>query len=770
MLYLIRGTSEKIYKTFGLSALLRAGTTSKDIEKDLFRTLFLGSKEDCQYHIHTWLDRAKSDYKYYSQGNMSAGNLFLLFGLEPFFKENEELTDYYTNKVNFHFAFIDQNKVLNGLSLYYRRDDPTKWMIGLIKHTNLAPNERKVFILTSVNPEPFTKNKKARPGNLISATEAVIFTALLNQPLLTRLLNLSITPNGQINSNLEVVGQFLQYVDLSDNYQDNQELLATLKESPSEILSNKALQVAQYLQLELSISQVFNCLDETSLLYRCICYLSQFKVTKARQSGDLLLLFNQAGLIEKWDIVMQNKLLAKHLFAVSSSLQVSFLKYAFSDEFIPSLLFLVNHNEFASFYEKLNKEEKNINIIWRNLALLAQLEWQLPKENFKRALLFKLIFNITNIACFQTLINTLQNNELNLEKIFNATELAQFLADGFYFSHLSWQDTINLARLCQTTEQAQACHNLFKLGCNLNTISSLLAAPWQLPILNNLAMFETNKPTIFESLNSLKTQPNPNRKSTLIQAVKLLETNEHSIAPFLKDDLKSEQLCQVPNLLKKQKPTVQPILMKMAYTTITTGRIELLPAELNLLKGEVSSYFIFQFIATLKIMNSLETLQLDNSKEIVEFLTQTNKERALFIKVISTLEYECHKIRTRLRQELPDKLEEVEQEEKIYRKKMYSIIFKQINYPTSEKDLLREIKAAERPFLAVADIDHHPWLRYTLATITNTVTLLLTAGLANFYHYKRSGDFFFFQHTASRESIKALDINIAEQLKLTISA
>ncbi|WP_131781976.1 hypothetical protein [Legionella gresilensis] len=766
MLYFIRGTSDKIYTAFGLSALLRSGTTSKDIDIDLFRTLFFGSKENCQTHINAWLDCTKSDYKHYSQGNMSAGNLFLIFGPEPFFKENEQPTDYYNNNVNLHFAFIDQNKVLSGLNIYYRRDDPTKWMIGLIKHTNLASNQRQVYILTSVHPHPFIKNKKAKTGNLISVTEPVIFTALLEHPFLSRLLNLNIMPDGQINPNFEIIGQFLQNVALSDNYQDNQSLLTTLKESPEKVFSNKALQVAQQLEVRLSISQIFNCLDKTSLLYKNICHLPQFKVTKARRWCDLLLLLDQIELIEKWDLLTQNKLLAKHLFAKIDSLQASFLKNALSDESISSLLFLINHNEFAAFYEKINEAGRNSEIIWRNLNWLTHLKEGLPKETFKQTLLCKLIFYIGDISSLWDLINVLQDPNLNLEKIFSPTEFAQFLTEGFYTSHLSWQDIINLALLCQTTEQAQVCHNLFKLGFNSNIISSLLTNLQLLPIINNLAMFETSKPTIINFLAFLKNQTNFHIKS-FCQAVELLDLNKQSVAPFV-DDFKKEQLFQLTSFIKKQKVALQSDLMKVAYVGLTTGSIDILQADLTQLEAKSSSYFVYQFLTTLKIMNSLEALQPDNNRELVKFLMQTNKEKALFINVINILEYECHKIRARLRQELPDKLDKIEQEEKIYRRKMYSIIFKQINSPNSEKHLLKAIKEAEQPFLAVANIDYHPWLRCTLAIITNIVALLLTGSLANICHYKRSGDFFFFQHTTSGEKIKALDINITEQLKPTL--
>ncbi|STX49966.1 Uncharacterised protein [Legionella busanensis] len=768
MLYLIKGTSDRIYTAFGLSALLRSGTTSKDIEKDLFRTLFLGSKENCQYHINSWINHTNSDYKHYSQGNMSAGNLFLIFGPQPFFKENEELTNYYNNNVNLHFAFIDQNKALCGLGVYYRRDDPTKWMIGLIKHTNLVSNQRQICILTSVHPRPFIKNKKTKIGNLISITEPALFTALLEHPFLSCLINLNILPDGQINPNFEVIGQFLQNVAVNDNYQDNQQLLTTLRKSPKKVFANKALQVAQQLDLRLSIPQIYKCLDEASLLYQKICYLSQFKVTKARRWCDLLLLLDQFGLIEKWDLLIQNKLLTKYLFARIDSLQAAFLKNALTDEAISSLLFLIDHNEFAAFYEKINKVDRETEIIWRNLGWLTHLKEKLPNDTFKQALLCKLIFYIVDVSSFQDLINSLQGKNLNIEKVFSPAEFAQFLTAGFYTSHLAWQDIINLALLCQTTEQAQVCHSLFKLGFDKNIISSLLINSQLLSIVNNLTMFEINKPIIINFLAFLKNQNDLDIKS-FCEAVALLNLNKKSISPFV-EDLKKEQLFQLTGFIKKQKVALQPDLMKVAYVALTTGNIKTLQAELTQLEAKSSPYFMYQFINVLKIMNSLAVLQPYDSRKMVNCLVQASKENALFINVINMLEYECHKIRVRLKQELPDKLDKIEQEEKLYRRKMYLIIFKQINSPNSEKNLLKAIKEAEEPLLAIANIDYHPWLRCTLAIITNSVALLLTAGLANICHYKRSGDFFFFQHTASCEKIKALDINITEQLKITLTA
>ncbi|WP_419419734.1 hypothetical protein ACNVED_00045 [Legionella sp. D16C41] len=765
MLYIIKGTSDKIYKLFGLSVLLGSGTKSADIAKDVFRTLYFGDKENCQYHIKTWLDGTKSNHSCYSQGNMSAGNLFFIFGSEPFIKENDELENYYLNKVNLAFAFVDQNKELNGLSLYYRRDDPTKWMIGLIKNTNLIPSKRQVYILTSVNPKSFVKDEKLGTQHFISATEKNNFVETLNDPFLAKFINFIIKSDGQIETNAEVIGQFLNYVSLNNEFKENKESFL-LKESLPVLLSNQALQVAQQLDLQLSLSQIKQCLDEKSLLPRYLCQLRQLNVTEARNLASLLLSFEEAKLIEKWDIILSNEQLAKYLLEAANSLTDSLLKDAFSDEFIDSLLFIINQDVFNFFYEKINKAGGKAKDIWSNLAYLSQLKWELPKEVFKKEVLCQLICSINDISSLKTLLIAANEIDLNLENIFNPSTFAQFLIDGFYISHVPWQKLIELARMCQTKEQSEVCHNLIKLGLSLETIEFWLAAPGMHSIFANLFKYEADKQVILTTLELLKSKPF-NGISKIQRNLELLNLAELSIAPILKDDTKGKQLLQIMHLIAGQDKALQLKLVKIAYGVITTDHVEDLKFDFNnILKNEKNTLFIYQFLATLRIINSLKTL-FPASKDMLNLLTQSSEERLLFLKGLTTLENECHKIKKRFKQDLSNNLEVIEQADRNYRQKMYLIIFNQISNPAPKNKLLTEIKSAERDFLKIVDVDQRPWLRYMLAAIANSVALLLTAGIANIYHYRQSGDIFFFQRTAAGEAIKKLDIKIMEQLKPT---
>lgn len=286
MPYLIQGTFQDFFEAFGYDEFYAGGTSSVEVLKDLERTLFLGTASDCQFHMDTWKDGAKSDHEHYTQGNMSAGNLFLMFGHQPFMSTNPELTEsqqvylYQKNRVSTAFAYVNKDKQLCGFGLYYLKNNPRKWMIGGIKNTNLLPSERQVSIITSVDPSPFIKKNTALSIEPVTIDDKQL-SALGNGQYLEPYLRHLVNSDGTINVRAEVISFFLQMVRPADRFEENQALLDIFTNNIQAIMTNKALQILQQLPLKLSPSQILECLNIDGPLYKSVCLIPLYDESAA---------------------------------------------------------------------------------------------------------------------------------------------------------------------------------------------------------------------------------------------------------------------------------------------------------------------------------------------------------------------------------------------------------------------------------------------------------------------------------------------------------
>lgn len=278
MLHLIQGNSDAVFKAFGCDFIVTAGSSSHDVSIDIERVFFFGTADDCQYHIDTWQNNVKSNHTHFAQGNMSAGNLFYLFGTYPFLMmnndedESPQIIHYHNNRVNIGFAFVNNAKQLCGLSLYYLNNDPSKWMIGLVKNTNLAPSEREVFVLSRVDPEPYLKKEMPVSIKPVAINDNQLQTAI-NEPHLMSYVEQIINSDGDINILADEIKTYLQIVRPCSEFKPNKALLDTMDSDISSILPNKALQILKKLQLNTSAEQRMECRNTSSSLYQSICSL-----------------------------------------------------------------------------------------------------------------------------------------------------------------------------------------------------------------------------------------------------------------------------------------------------------------------------------------------------------------------------------------------------------------------------------------------------------------------------------------------------------------
>lgn len=172
MVYYVESTYENIFTACGLESMLEKTKreNNDEIERDLqgrtpiFRTSSgretirrLFSPPITEEEINPIRHR-------YLQGDPDGGNLKLLFGeFLPSFEANDpedSMEDASGNKAEPRSAFIDSDGQPSAVAIFYRKDRPEEWIIVVAKNTHLPHEQREAYIMSSINPEIFLKNKE----------------------------------------------------------------------------------------------------------------------------------------------------------------------------------------------------------------------------------------------------------------------------------------------------------------------------------------------------------------------------------------------------------------------------------------------------------------------------------------------------------------------------------------------------------------------------------------------------------------------------------
>ena len=293
MPFLIEGNAQTIYSAFGRSAFVNSDKATVSLELDIFRTHFFGTAEECKTHLDAWSDLSLEVKNSYTQGNMSAGNLYLLFGDFPFIDlEKEDQETERAGLSNVCFAYVDEQKVPSGFLLYYRKDNPKQWILALTKNNHLPPTERQVLILTSFDPRPFCH----APCKISQVNANRNFSKSISSPKLEAFFKMLINSRGQINPHADLIEQFLQYVSLSPKFMDNEELLELFHSNLATILDNKILNYVQQIELRLTPQQIVDCLNPESKLSQLIRELQGLNERDEKQQLEVLLKLDELDL------------------------------------------------------------------------------------------------------------------------------------------------------------------------------------------------------------------------------------------------------------------------------------------------------------------------------------------------------------------------------------------------------------------------------------------------------------------------------------------
>lgn len=369
MPYLIEGTTEQLCKSFGLDWMIGTNSAFSEIKKDLYRHEFIGSSEQAEHHINVWNSSSQEQAQYYTQGDMFAGNLFFFLNPKspnhPLIKENEDQDLYLQtikkNVSSIGFAFVNDDNELCGLTVFFRRDDPSQWMIGLVKNTNLVPADRTMILLTSMD----LKTKSVSP-NLVSkavnATKNQLF-AQVGSSFLRGFLQNIIKPNDEtIDPKCERIELLINHMEAFSTPEWPE--LINLEEIEPQLLfaENSSIDLIRKYQLKLSPDMLKECIGKSSNLKTEI---ENIKLTDNDKINKNLLQMTIA-LYEAKILQEKRSLLDQHIFSKISNdfiwtdIQIKIIPFLFKNNYDLKQIQFISSNESysSSFYMLLNTDIK----------------------------------------------------------------------------------------------------------------------------------------------------------------------------------------------------------------------------------------------------------------------------------------------------------------------------------------------------------------------------------------------------------------------------
>jgi hypothetical protein len=409
MPFLISGDARTVYVVFGFEDLLAGLEDPTAHERDIARTRFFGSASDCEEHRGIWMDPRKTPVTHYSQGNMDAANLVLLFS-----QQEEEVKKVF-------FAYVDKYGVLSGLLIRFSKA-PDRWMIGLIKNTNLLPNQRLVFIMTSFDPALFCQLDCSITE--VSTTNNQLIRAIAS-PMLEKFIGQILLSNEQLHPAFDVIELFLQYALPQTEFLNNKELLQAFDEKMPVILTNEVLKLLQHHHLAPTPQQVLRCLEPESELYRL---LNAFKPgenkTKDRDQLAMLLKLDELGLNQYQQSIRDDKEIMRNLVGFLNVINNQFLFACLTSGLNMKGLRFIMRMRCDRFRQIFLQLQDLASPRWQRLAEFADGPW----DPFQIAVISGLIINLPTVSQSWLMVALNSFNDYpSLRRDFDPFEFVDFL-------------------------------------------------------------------------------------------------------------------------------------------------------------------------------------------------------------------------------------------------------------------------------------------------------------------------------------------------------
>lgn len=739
MPYLVKGNAQQIFSAFGHPALV-AQTNAHDIRnEDISRTPFIGTPLQAKQYYVSW--RQMFAMRYYTQGNMSAGILQCLFGKEPLKKENEGFDEYMQQYACQHFAYMDDHGVPCGLMVMSRRDDPSQWMIGLIRKTQLDPKHREVVLLSSfdvankiapnapikVQPVSFANNHLLRRMNSVVALE------LLNQAFKDE--------NGLINKH------FLARLSL---------ITRTLKTTEDVLLRDPinlpALNVTRLfadnhaldlminydIHHDLSFAMLADCLSVDSGLG---CELERVPLKDGEWLVNKNLLQMTLAFYEAKTLANNRELLEDRQFIRTLSgfmwdrAQIKLISSLYQQPYEPTFMKLVLSEE--AYYSAAN-QLVDMGLLqhaprhFENAEKLAQLHYihSVADDDAKRLCLVFWVKGELSLDGYRELVAATEKYPLMAATLIDL-DRNNFVMDGI----------IGLQRLALTPRkhlQRSIKHHFFSEpseqysahGLNELNDSQLEAAAKALYVLKRSGVTE---PAAYRSI---------------------IDSNQHKAMALR---LFLPQIATI-NDIDKRKILIDVLYAGVNSSIAHQGQVVQQITDKTILPA--ANKLCERFIC----VTHLQDLGF-NDEEIVWVAQEQSEKAKCFRQIILRVEAQCKIISERLSGAASYRtMQEVwRNDESTYRKDLYRIAydaFMNAHVQTSLAEATQQIKKVELDILNIVDPPIKSDVYKALIAITNILITILTLGVANYIKLQRTGNPLFFTQTNSGEEMRALSKEI----------
>ncbi|KTC94608.1 hypothetical protein [Legionella erythra] len=402
MVYFIHGTAKNVIIDLNRTSLLmKPEKDRRSIVGDITRTLFLGTRSELNVHLKRWQDETIPNHLFYWQGDMSAGNIQMLFPDSAFKRADEpkELLSeaYFKQKKTASFAYVDKAGIPSGFGFCYRADDPSLWLIAITKNTHLPVEQREVYVLTSFNPEPYLVESGKRKVSVSSQTLFPISGTIkthINSPRMESIACSLVTNFNKFNVQADILMLCAQYVTSeSDRFEDNETLLNLLEEKPERIINNALLQKLNTVGSHLSPRQVIDCLTPESALHKVLLPLvdKQGMTPDVRERAYVILRLDRLGLLKQYEWITDDDSLLDFIKSLLNEFDDRLIAHFTTEKQVAFFRFL-NRSPYKMEMARLliTQKKKPTPVVWKAVEFFHD-AFLKQDDDYIQAVVFRLL-------------------------------------------------------------------------------------------------------------------------------------------------------------------------------------------------------------------------------------------------------------------------------------------------------------------------------------------------------------------------------------------
>lgn len=749
MPYWVQGNAQQIFHAFGQDwAIAEKKDDTKIVYRDFPAVNFLGTVQQAIRHFKIWYTQSQG--KYYLQGNMTAGNSAFLFGPNPLKKEGEDPDVSHTNLVRQSFSYVNDAGENCGLLVMYRKDDPTQWVMVLGKNGHAVPQDRSIFCLSSFDLSPFIKVPNS--GVAVSVVPSVEpLLQQLGSTLPRSLLQHAVNGDNAINLRVQRIALLMRKL------QVNEESVTLRGPIPFAELNLPAL-FADNLALDRIVQ--YKIQDEFPLSGNTLKDLLADPPSPLRQELEalqftdderinksllkIIIVFYEKGLLQQNRQLLTNReLINKFSAYMWDETQIKLIPFLIEQEYSDEEIRLILSN--AAYYQALNR------LIDLEPALAIE-----AKECFKDpAKLAELmtIHNFPDEDCKRLcLIFWVKENELGKELSVDAYQHIRAEAEAYPLMAsslvaLDQTKTIDIKKLEQHV-----------LDPHLHLQDS---------IKHHFAKEFEGYAALGARLYQLNTQELLAANTALLLLRKTGGITPQEYQLVLGKDNKGHALrLLLPQLAHIEDETHRKTLIKVLYAGVigvqTQGhQVQDIKDPQQLVLAQCLRE---RFICVTLMQNFALMSDVKHKAAMVELAAEESERANRFRQVILQVEAQCNVISERLSSsESYQKMHgEWKKAQESYRKKLYMLAYDGLMNPHTK--VRTRLQAAEKDILKIVDPQLEPGIYKdvidVLIAIANILIAACSLTVANRLKHHWTGNFWFFNQSASGEEIRAVDRSV----------